>query len=150
MKYLTFELDESYALEMSCIVEIIEYKTVTAVPETPAYIAGVINVRGTILPVIDLRARFHLPGASGKSRRCLIIILFEGQKIGLLVDSVTDLLEIAAEKITPPPQAGASYSHVFIKGIGITDSGMVLIADPDKLVNLDELAFLDKEENEEP
>ncbi|MGL5435400.1 MAG: chemotaxis protein CheW [Lachnospiraceae bacterium] len=143
MKYLTFKLDESYALHMSCIVEIMEYKTVTVVPETPAYIAGVINIRGVVLPVIDMRARFRLPEASERSRRCIIIINFNDKKMGLIVDHVTDLIEISPEKVSPPPQAGTYYSHVFIKGIGILDSGMTLIVDTDKLVNLNELEFLE-------
>lgn len=142
MRYLTFELGESYALDMSCIVEIIQYKAVTAVPETPTYIAGVVNIRGVILPVIDMRTRFHLPEAVDLSRRCIIIINFEDKKIGLVVDNVTDLIELDADKVSPPPQAGSHYSHVFIKSVGILDEGITLIVDTDKLVHLNELDFL--------
>lgn len=145
-KYLTFELDESYALPMSCIVEIIEYKIVTAVPETPDYIAGVINVRGDIIPVIDLRARFYLRPLLPESRRCIIIIWFGDQKMGLVVDNVTNLIALDPEQISEPPQVGGRYSHVFIRGIGILDVGMTLIIDTDKLVNLNELDFLESQD----
>lgn len=143
-KYLTFLLDESYALDMSMIVEIIQYQPVTPVPETPSYIAGITNLRGTVLPVIDMRARLQKPEREAGQRCCVIVVRFEEMLLGLVVDNVTDLVDIPADKITPPPQVGNNYAHVFVREIGILDGEMTLIIDTDRLVNLDELAFLDE------
>ncbi len=148
-KYLVFSVDESYALELSKVREIMEYKPITRVPETPAYIVGVMNRHGSVVPVIDMRKRFHQPDLENASRRCTIIIRFDGGHLGLLVDNVTDLIDIAPEMISPPPQVGKSYSHVFIKAIGIYKEQMVMIVDADKLVNLDDLAALPEELAEE-
>jgi len=142
-RYLTFTLDECYALNMDYIVEVIQYKPVTPVPETPSYIAGVINLRGTIVPVIDMRERFLKEPHRELSRRCILIIRFNDMLIGLLVDDNADIEELDPEKLTAPPQVGSNYSHVFIKSIGIKDDGMILIIDADKLIHLDELEVMD-------
>ncbi len=147
-KYLVFEIDENYALELSKVKEILEYKPVTAVPETPAYIAGVMNLRGSVVPVIDMRKRFHKPEKADLQRRCTIIIHFENALLGLMVDNVTDLIDIAAGSISPPPQVGADYAHVFIKSIGVCSEKMLLIVDTDRLVNHSDLQFLETVEGE--
>lgn len=142
-KYLTFHLDECYALDMDYIVEVIQYKPVTSVPETPSYIAGVINLRGAIVPVIDMRERFLKEARTELLRRCILIVNFSDMLLGLLVDDNADIEELDPEKITAPPQVGNHYSHVFVKAIGVKAEGMVLIIDPDKLVHLEELDMMD-------
>lgn len=148
-KYLVFSVEEDYALELSKIVEIIEYRSVTKVPETPAYIAGVMNLHGSVLPVIDMRKRFHKPDATVVTRRCIVVIRYEDMRLGLIVDTVTDLIDIDKSTISPPPQVGKDYSHVFIKAIGVCSDKMVLIIDADTLVNHSDLQFLQEDESPE-
>lgn len=145
-KYLLFEVDEEYAISLEHVVEIIEYTDITRVPETPDYIAGIINLRGHVIPVLDIRKRFRKRIQDTASARCIIICTIENSQLGLIVDNVIDLIDIDADKLKDPPQVGSSYVHVFIKHIGIADSKMYLIVDTDKLVNYNDLFFLETEE----
>lgn len=143
-KYLIFEVDEEYALPLSYIVEIIDAADITRVPETPDYIAGIINLRGHVVPVIDIRKRFHKPDRGELCRQCIIITRIESNLLGLVVDNVIDLVDIDPKQISPSPQVGGSYVHVFIKSIGIYDEKMMLIVDADRLVNYNDLFFTDE------
>ncbi len=141
-KYLVFSVDENYALELKSVHEIVEFREVSAVPETPGYILGVINLRGQIVPVIDLRVRFHKPAKLNLPRRCIIVAKYQAQLLGLVVDDVLDLVAIEEDQISSPPRVNSSYEHVFIKKIGVSGDSMVLIVDEDKLVNLEDLDFM--------
>lgn len=149
-QYLLFTVDETYALALEQVVEILELQPITAIPETPPYIAGAMNLRGQILPMLDLRLRFHkeqkLPPKeskrSGQDRRCVVVVRFEEQPLGLIVDAVVDLLTITQEHITPPPQVGSDYAHVFVKAIGIHEEQMVLILESEKLICHSDLDFI--------
>lgn len=146
-KYLLFSVDEEYALALSDIGEIIQYREVTRVPDTPDYVAGIINMRGHVVPVIDVRKRFKKPEKQGDlSRRCIIFANVEDNQLGLIVDDVLDLIEIEPENLKEPPQVGNNYIHVFIKYIGIYGNTMQLIVDTDKLVNYNDLFFLENRE----
>lgn len=142
-RYLTFDLDECYALDMDLVAEVIQSKPVTPVPETPAYIAGVINLRGAVIPVIDMRARFLKEQREDLLRRCILIISFGEMMIGLLVDDNADITELDPEQLAAPPQVGNHYSHVFIKSIGMTEGKVILVIDTDKLVHLEEINAMD-------
>lgn len=142
-KYLLFEVDEAFALSLSQVVEIIEVTEITRVPETPDYIAGILNLRGHVVPVLDVRRRFRKPYRADVKPRCIIIANIEDHPLGLLVDNVIDLIDIAPENIQETPQVGNSYIHVYIKNIGITDNKMHLIVDTDRLVNYNDLYFLE-------
>ena len=145
-KYLLFTVDETYAVEIDKVVEIIEMQKITRVPETPSYIAGITNLRGHILPVIDIRERFKKEKSAQENERpCIIIVNFEDLMLGLLVDNVVDLVEIQEDKITPPPTVGVEYSHVFIKAIGMYHDRVNLVIDSDKLVNYSELNFVNQD-----
>ena len=133
-KYLIFQVDEYYALEIAAVVEIIEYSVPTNVPETPDYIAGMINLHGHIVPVIDIRTRFRKNPKDDTARKCIIIVNIGNNQLGLIVDNVIDLITINPANLTDPPQVGTSYSHVFIKSIGVFDNKMNLIIDTDKLI----------------
>lgn len=146
LQYLVFSVDEHYALELAKIVEILEYKPITRVPETPAYIAGMMNLHGSVLPVLDMRRRFHKPDRDDLPYRCIVVTRFEGMKLGLVVDTVDDLIALEPGSISQPPQVGEDYAHVFIKQIGVYEDKMVLIIDADKLVNHSDLSFLKEEE----
>jgi len=146
MQYLIFEVDEAYAIELSSIVEILEIQPITRVPETPDYITGVMNVRGQVVPVIDLRVRFKKPANESIERKCVIVTKFENLDLGLIVDSVSDLINIDDENISEPPQVGNDYSHIFIKAIGVYDGQMKLILDTDKVINHSDIDFLEEEQ----
>lgn len=141
-KYLIFEVDEEYALSLAYVVEIIDTTGITRVPETPDYIAGILNLRGHVVPVIDIRKRFKKPDRTDDRRQCIIITKIEGNLLGLIVDNVIDLVDIEPSHITASPQVGGSYVHVFIKSIGIYNEKMMLIVDADRLVNYNDLFFV--------
>lgn len=147
-QYLIFEVDEEFAIEISRVIEILELQPITTVPETPAYIPGVINLRGNVLPVIDVRVRFKKAKKEHSRRNCIIIVELDGIRLGLVVDGVVDLLTIPDDKILPPPQVGGNYTHVFIKAIGVYNDKMKLIIDGDKLVNYKDLEFFPDSEKE--
>lgn len=148
-KYLLFEVDEEYALELDTVLEIIELCDITRVPEAPDYVSGIINLRGNVVPVIDVRKRFRKPYREGVVARCIIICNVADNRLGLVVDNVIDLIEIEPEKLQDPPQLGSNYIHVFVKNIGLSVSDpdcMRLIVDTDKLVNYDDLHYFDERE----
>lgn len=147
-KYLIFVVDEDYALELDKVQEIIEYVEITRVPEAPDYIAGIINLHGHVVPVLDIRKRFRKPANTGAKPRCIVVCNIEGNKLGLIVDNVVDLIDIEPENLKEPPQVGANYIHVFIKYIGIADNKMHLIVDTDKLVNYNDLHFIEDADGE--
>lgn len=147
-KYLLFSIDELFAIPLENVVEIIEDRPVTRIPETPDYILGIMNLRGSVVSVIDMRTRFKKPVQNDLPHKCIVIIRYEGMQLGLVVDDVLDLITIPKESITPPPQVGGNYSHVFVKAIGVKDNIMTLIIDTDKLIHLDDLAFIENLDEE--
>lgn len=137
-KYLTFVLDnEYYGIGINSVVEIIGIQPITLVPELPKYIKGIINLRGKIIPVIDVRLRFKKEFREYNDRTCIIVVDVEGVGIGLIVDSVTEVLVIQAQDIVPPPNLNNS-SNKYIKGIGKAGNGVKLILDLNELINNDE------------
>lgn len=149
-KYLLFEVDEEYALSLDQVVEIIENTEITRVPETPDYIAGIVNLRGHVIPILDVRKRFRKPHRSDVRQRCIVIANIEEHQLGLLVDNVVDLIDIDAANIKETPQVGSNYIHVYIKNIGIAENKMYLIVDTDRLVNYNDLFFLEEKAEETP
>jgi purine-binding chemotaxis protein CheW len=146
-QYLTFMLGgEMFAIGILNIKEIIEYGRLTAVPMMPAFIRGVINLRGSVVPVIDLSARFGRPSAPITRRSCNVIIEVDSadakQDIGIVVDSVSEVLEIPFGEIEPPPAFGARIRADFISGMGKVDGNFVIILDLNKVLSVDELAML--------
>ncbi len=142
-QYLLFRLDEIYALELSRIVEIMELPPVTTVPETPAYITGIANWKGQVLPILDLRVRFHRAPAGAEVRRCVVVVRFEQTALGLVVDAVEDLLHILPEQLTPPPQVGEDYAHVFVKKIALYEEGKIaMVLDGNTLIHHKDLELL--------
>lgn len=144
--YLICAVDEQYALAAGSVVQIVEYKDVTPVPEVPRYIAGIMNLRGRVIPVVDLRARFRKPPLAEGARRCIVIARFDALELGLAVDSALDLAIIEDDQIAPPPQVGSDYAHVFVKAIGVVNERMVLILDENRIVNHQDLEFLEDTE----
>ncbi len=146
-QYLTFQLSkEVFALQVLSVKEIIEYGALTTVPMMPTTIRGVINLRGAVLPVIDLAARFGGPPALISKRSCIVVVEHEEQgrrqNLGLLVDVVNAVLEISAADIAPPPSFGARIPTNFIAGMGKMGSGFVIILDPQHVLSTEDLAGL--------
>jgi len=134
-KYLTFVLDnESYGIGINNITEIIGIQPITSIPELPDYIKGIINLRGKIIPVMDVRLRFKKLPREYNDRTCIIVVDINDLSIGLIVDSVSEVLRILDQDIVPPPNLN-KISNKYIKGIGKIDKEVKLILDCDKLIN---------------
>lgn len=143
-KFLTFSLgNESYGLEIKFVTEIIGIQPVTEVPELPEYIRGIINLRGKIIPVMDVRLRFKKPFNEYNERTCIIVIDIKDTSIGLIVDRVSEVLSIAEEDIAPPPDINKTTGNRFIKGIGKVDNEVKLLLDCDMFLQEDEIIALE-------
>ena len=146
-QYLTFTLgSEMFAIEIRDIKEIIEYGSLTTVPMMPQFVRGVINLRGRVVPVIDLSVRFGRNATETTKRTCTVIIEVhvEGQAIdiGILVDAVSEVLEIPASEIEPPPSFGAKIRADFISGMGKVNGEFVIVLALDKVLSVEEMAVL--------
>ena len=146
-QYLTFLLSgEMMAIAILNIKEIIEYGSLTEVPMMPGFIRGVINLRGSVVPVVDLSVRFGRNKTEISRRTCIVIIEVEGDgekhDIGVMVDSVSEVLEIPRSEIEPPPAFGAKIRVDFIHGMGKVAGKFVIILDANKVLSVDELSML--------
>jgi purine-binding chemotaxis protein CheW len=146
-QYLTFQLGaEMFAIGILHIKEILEYNNLTTVPMMPAFIRGVINLRGAVVPVIDLSARFGRQISEVTRRSCIVIVevsVDNGvQDIGLMVDAVSAVLEIPADDIEPAPSFGARIRADFISGMAKVDSKFVILLNVSKVLSVDEMAML--------
>ena len=146
-QYLTFMLGgEVFAIGILSIKEIIEYGQLTSVPLMPEHIRGVINLRGAVVPVIDLSARFGRAGTEVTRRTCIVIIEAQGeqvrQDIGVVVDAVNEVVEIPSGQIEPAPAFGANIRTDFIHGMGKVNDRFVIILSVDHVLSVDELAAL--------
>jgi purine-binding chemotaxis protein CheW len=146
-QYLTFMLgSEIFAIGILNIKEIIEYGQLTEVPRMPDFIRGVINLRGAVVPVIDLSSRFAKQLSTISRRTCIVIIevLYEEEQhiVGVMVDAVNEVLEIPPEEVEPAPSFGAKIRADFIRGMGKVDGKFVIILDVDHVLSLDEMSNL--------
>ena len=146
-QYLTFGLGtETFAIGITAIREIIEYASLTEVPMMPAYVRGVINLRGAVVPVLDLPVRFGKAASAVNKRTCIVIIdvmLGSHQHVlGLVVDAVNAVLDIPASDIEPPPAFGASVRTEFIHGMVKINSKFVIVIDVDHVLAADEVLAL--------
>lgn len=134
-KYLTFILGkEFYGIEIKYVTEIIGIQPITEVPELPKFIRGIINLRGKIIPVMDVRLRFKKDSMEYNDRTCVIVVDIESISIGLIVDSVSEVITIADNDIVVPPDIN-KYGNKYIKGIGKVGEEVKLILDCNKLLN---------------
>jgi purine-binding chemotaxis protein CheW len=146
-QYLTFLLaDEMFAIGILSIREIIEYGFVTEVPMTPPFIRGVINLRGAVVPVVDLAVRFGRPARENSKRTCIVIVDIETadgcQQMGVVVDAVNEVLEIPPADIEPSPEFGARIRSDFIKGMGKINGKFVVVLDLNRVLSLEEVAVI--------
>lgn len=141
-KYLTFALaNEEYGLEILKVREIIGYVDVTAVPQTPYYVRGVINLRGQVIPVLDLRAKFGMDTTDVTEETCIIVVetTAAGKRFstGIIVDRVQEVLDIAGQSIEDAPQFGASVNTDFILGMGKVGESVKILLDIDRVLGTD-------------
>ena len=144
-QYLTFLLgDEMFAIGILSIREIIEYGFITEVPMTPPFIRGVINLRGAVVPVVDLAVRFGREARGNTKRTCIVIVDVESatgsQEMGVVVDAVSEVLEVAHADIEPPPEFGGRIRSDFIRGMGKINGKFVVILDVNRVLLVDEVA----------
>ena len=144
-QYLTFSLSGGeYAIAVLSVREIIEHETVTRVPSTPEFVRGVINLRGSVVPVVDLARKFGLAESPVTKRTCIVIVEAAGERervvMGVLADAVNQVVEFAQAEIEPPPSFGAPVRVDFLKGLGQLGGGFVLILDTDRVLSTEELS----------
>lgn len=154
-QYLAFRLDEEiFAFDISKVREVLEYSTVTKVPQTPEMMRGVINLRGSVVPVIDMRIKFGM-GETAKTVDTVVIIIeidFDGETalIGALVDSVKEVISLDADHIEPPPRIGSRFNTELIKGMGKQDAQFIIILDIEKIFSSDELEAVQEASRSDP
>lgn len=143
-KYLTFTLgEELYGIDIRAVIEIIGIMPITKVPEVPAYVQGIINLRGKIIPVVDMRLRFGQEYRPYSDRTCVIIISVNDVLIGLIIDGVSEVLTIPENSIVPPPEL-KSVRNRYVKNIGkLSEEKVVLLLDWKKLFSTEDEALLE-------
>ena len=147
-QYLTFMLGgEMFSIGILCIKEIIEYAGLTEVPMMPACIRGVINLRGAVVPVMDLSSRFGKPTTAVTKRTCIVIVEVNNddqasQVMGIVVDAVNAVLEIPASEIEPPPTFGARIRTDFIEGMGKVNGKFVILLNVNRVLSVDEIGAM--------
>ena len=148
-QYLTFQLDdEVFALDVSRVREILEFSTMTKVPKTPGYMRGVINPRGSVVPVFDMRLKFDLARAEKTVDTCIVVVETENAIIGALVDSVREVVELEPEQIEAAPKIGIGLRMDFVRGMGKKGDSFIIILDINRVFSSEELS-LEREIEEE-
>jgi purine-binding chemotaxis protein CheW len=150
-QFLTFKLgDEVFALDISKVREVLDFTTVTKVPRTPEFMRGVINLRGSVVPVVDLRLKFGMTRTESSVNTCVIItevtVDNDTTILGALADSVQEVLDLEPGSIAPAPKIGTKLKTEFIKGMGRRDDRFIIILDIDKVFSSDELSLVKQDE----
>ena len=145
--YLTFKLgNEVLAIDVAKVREVLDFTTITKIPRTPDFMRGVINLRGSVVPVLDLRLAFQMEATGKTVNSCIIVVEVELEEerlvIGALADSVEEVAELEPDQIQPAPSIGTSVRTDFIRGMGKRDSGFLMILDIDRVFNSSDLAGL--------
>lgn len=145
-QYLTFKLgQEVFAIEVAKVREVLDLTTITTIPRTPEFMAGVINLRGSVVPVVDLRLCFEMSRTESTRNTCIVVVevLLDGEStvIGALADSVEEVIDLEPEQIQPAPKIGTQIRTDFIKGMGKRESGFLMILDIDRVFSAEEIAL---------
>jgi len=148
MQYLTFKLgEENFAIDVIKAQEILDFVTPTRVPQTPPFMLGVINLRGSVVPVIDLRRKFGIPEGERTRDTCIIVMEIEvdGERtvVGALVDSVQEVLDLDTEDLEPPPRIGTRLKTEFIKSMGNLNGNFLIVLNIDRIFSTDELVLME-------
>ncbi len=150
-KYLTFVLAaETYGLEILKVREIIGMMDITAVPRTPAFVKGVINLRGKVIPVVDLRLKFGLEELARTEETCVIVVDVDGMEIGIIVDKVSEVLNVSAEHIEETPSFGVDIDTSFILGLGMANGKVTILLDISRVLTAEECQVPTVTDGQEP
>lgn len=142
---VVFELsDEAYGTDINQVQSINHMQKITVVPGTPAFIEGIINLRGVVVPVVDLRARFELPPAPEVGEEVIVILELDGQQVGIIVDKVTDVIEVSGEAIEPPSPLMTGVDTAYLRGIANLEERMVILLDLGRIFSVEEQQALEQ------
>jgi purine-binding chemotaxis protein CheW len=142
-QYITFKLEEDYGIELTRIKEIIRHQELTVIPEVPSFVMGVLSLRGIAVPVIDLRRLFNLPDKQVNEYSVIIVMEVLGRLMGMLVDGVSDMINIKEEDITPPPKFTGRKGTKFIHGMVEKEKKFIMLLDVNKIFSADEIEAID-------
>ena len=143
-RFLTFSMGkEVFGIEIRYVTEIIGMQAITEVPEVPEYVKGIINLRGKIIPVIDVRLKFRKEAMEYNDRTCIIVIDINDVSVGLIVDNVAEVLTIADDDIAAPPSSKTGFENRYVKGIGKSGGEVKLLLDCEKLLANEEISILE-------
>jgi purine-binding chemotaxis protein CheW len=147
LQYLTFKLgEEIFGVDVAQVREILDYVKITKVPQTPDFMCGVINLRGSVVPVVDMRLKFGMEKTEKTVNTCIIVmeVSLDDEKtiLGALVDSVQEVFELESSQIEPAPKIGTRLKTEFIKGMGKRDDKFIIILDIDKVFTIEELEIV--------
>ncbi len=144
-KFLTFALNrEEYGIEILKVREIIGVIDITPVPQTPDYMKGIINLRGKVIPIIDLRLKFSMPEEAHTQETCVIVVKINNEPIGVVVDNVSEVLDIKSEEVEDTPQFGHDIDTGFIMGLGKAKEKIIILLDIDKVLSSEEIELVEK------
>lgn len=144
-RFLTFAIgEEVYGIEIKNVTEIISIQRITEAPELPDYIKGIINLRGKIIPVLDVRLRFKKESKEYSERTCIIVVKIGDNSVGLIVDSVAEVTTITENNIVPPPDVNTGYFNKYIKGIGKVGNDVKLLLDCSRILSDEDCESLSK------
>ena len=144
-EYLTFTLGpEEYGIDILKVQEIRGYDAVTTIANTPSFIKGVINLRGIIVPIVDMRIKFNLENVTYDQLTVVIILNLASRVVGMVVDGVSDVIALTQEQIKVAPQFGATLDTKYLMGLGTVDERMLILVDIEKLMNSGEMELVDK------
>ena len=143
-EFLTFVLgDENYALDIMTVKEIRGYEAVTKIANAPAYIKGVLNLRGDIVPIIDLRIKFQVGEATYDEFTIVIMLMIGDRVVGIVVDEVSDVIKVEDDDIRPPPEFGVAFDSAYLHGLTTINDQMIILVNIQKLISSDELGLFD-------
>ena len=144
-EYLAFTLgSEEYGIDILKVQEIRGYETVTRIANAPEFIKGVINLRGIIIPVVDMRIKFNLGTPTYDQFTVVIILNIAGRIMGMVVDSVSDVTTLAPDQVKPAPEMGSAFNSDYLTGLGTVDERMLILIDIDKLMSSSEMGLMDR------
>ena len=143
-EFLTFTLgEEEYGIDILKVQEIRGYDAVTRIANAPEFIKGVVNLRGTIVPVVDMRIKFGLGNVEYNQFTVVIVLNVSGRVVGMVVDSVSDVITLSSEQVKPAPDFSSSFDTQYILGLGTVDERMLILADIEKLMTSSDMALMD-------
>lgn len=143
--YLTFVIDGCYyGFSIQDVVEIVEMQGLADLPEAPDYVAGIVSLRGNVMPVINLRRRFNKTDIPYDDRTCIVVASIRGQDVGFIVDTADEVAELPGESVSPPPPVSSDRSIRFVTGVGTAGGKTILLLDPEKIFKEDEISELEK------